>query len=164
MPNMPPTISLLLASVAVVTARSAAAQAERPICTVRELRTGRIIRVADTSRVSVVGPFVSCSDTLLTLGYGHGDSSRTLRTEQIGGMWVRDNQRRIGLVAGAVAGVAVGIAAARSKNEICFKGSPPAAATCHGNIVINALVFGAGGSLVGLLVGRNIPRWAKIFP
>jgi hypothetical protein len=62
--------------------------------------------------------------------------------------------------AGAVAGGVV----AQSKTEICFKGSPPVAATCHGNVVINAVVFGGGGALMGLVLGRAIRRWAKIFP
>jgi len=157
-------LPVLLASVALLTPRGAAAQSTRPICTVRELRTGRVIRVEDTNRASVVGPFVSCSDTLLMLGFGRSDSSRGVRTEAIQRMWARDNQRRIGLIAGALAGVAAGAVLAQSKSEICFKGSPPVAATCHGNVVINAVVFGGGGALVGLVLGHTIPRWAKIFP
>lgn len=164
MPDLRTTLPLVLAGVALLTARAAAAQSSRPLCTVRELRTGRLIRVADTTRASVVGPFVSCSDTLLTLGFGHSDSSRSVRTELIQRMWARDNQRRIGLIAGAIAGAVAGGVVAQGKSEICFKGSPPVAATCHGNVVINAVVFGGGGAIVGLVLGRTIPRWAKIFP
>lgn len=153
------SISVLLASVALSAARDVAAQSSRPICTIRELRTGRLIRVQDTTRASVVGPFVSCSDTLLMVG-----SDRVVRTELIRGMWARDNQRGLGMLLGAAAGVAAGTVVARSKSEICFKGSPPVAATCHGNVIINAFVFGGGGVLVGLVVGRSIPRWARIFP
>ena len=164
MPDWRRFLSLVLVSVALLTARDAAAQSSRPLCTVRELRTGRLIRVEDTTRASVVGPFVSCSDTLLTLGFGHSDTSRSVRTELIQRMWARDNQRRIGLIAGAIAGGVAGGVVAQSKSEICFKGSPPVAATCHGNVVINAVVFGGGGAIVGLVLGRTIPRWAKIFP
>ncbi|HEY6224317.1 MAG TPA: hypothetical protein VIW26_11050 [Gemmatimonadales bacterium] len=157
-------ITVLLAGIALLSARGAAAQSTRPICTIRELRTGRVIRVQDTTRASVVGPFASCSDTAVTLGYGSSDSSRAVRTELIRRMWARDNQRRMGLVVGAAAGAVAGAVVARSKSEICFKGSPPVAATCHGNVVIDAVVFGGGGALVGLVVGGIIPRWAKIFP
>ena len=164
MPNLRTSLPLLLAGVALLTVRDVTAQSSRPLCTVRELRTGRLIRVEDTTRASVVGPFVSCSDTLLTLGLGHSDSSRSVPTELVRRMWARDNQRRIGLIAGALAGAVAGGVVAQSKSEICFTGSPPVASTCHSNTVINVFVFGGGGALVGLVLGRTIPRWAKIFP
>lgn len=163
MPNLR-TLPLLLAGVALLTVRDATAQSSRPLCTVRELRTGRLIRVEDTTRASVVGPFVGCSDTLLMLGIAHSDSSRTVRTELVRRMWARDNHSRIGLIAGAIAGAVAGGVVAQSKSEICFKGSPPVATTCHSSTVINAFVFGGGGALVGLVLGRAIPRWARIFP
>ena len=164
MPRLRSSIPVLVILLTPVASRGVAAQSVRPICTVRELRTGRTIRVEDSSRASVAGPFLGCSDTVLTLGYGGSDSSRAVRTEMIRRMWARDNQRRLGLIAGVLAGAAVGVAIASAKSEICFKGSPPVAATCHGNVVINAIVFGGGGGLVGLLVGRSVPRWARIFP
>jgi hypothetical protein len=164
MPDLHTSLPLLLAGVALLSARDAAAQSSRPLCTVRELRTGRLIRVEDTTRASVVGPFVSCSDTLLTLGFVHGDSSRSVRAELVRRMWARDNQQRVGLIAGAIAGAVAGGVVAQSKSEICFKGSPPVASTCHSNVVINAFVFGGGGALFGLVLGRSIPRWARIFP
>jgi hypothetical protein len=166
MPKLRASLPVLLASLALLTTRGAEAQATRPICTLRALRTGRLIRVRDTTPVSVVGPFESCSDSLLTLGRyrGQTDSGYAVRTALIRRMWAHDNQARIGLIAGAVAGAVVGGAFAAAKSDICFKGSPPAPARCHGNIVINAVVFGGGGGLVGLMLGHGFPRWAKIFP
>ncbi|HET9709779.1 MAG TPA: hypothetical protein VFP39_15875 [Gemmatimonadales bacterium] len=164
MPHVRTSLPLLLAGLALFPTRDAAAQSSRPLCTVRELRTGRLIRVEDTTRASVVGPFVGCSDTLLMLGIGHSDSSRSVPTDLVRRMWARDNQRRIGLIAGTLAGAVAGGVVAQSKSEICFKGSPPVAATCHGNLVVNAVVFGGGGALLGLVLGRSIPRWARIFP
>lgn len=163
MPKSRTSIPVLLAALTLL-ASGVEAQATRPICTIRELRTGRLIRVRDTTQASVVGPFVSCSDTLLTLGYHPGqiDSGYAVRTELIRRMWARNNQARIGLIAGAAAGAVVGGAIAAGKSEICFKGST--ATRCHGNVVINAAVFGGGGGLLGLLLGRAFPRWAKIFP
>ncbi len=165
MPKSRTSIPVLLAAFTLL-ASGVEAQSARPICTIRALRTGRLIRVRDTTQASVVGPFVSCSDSLLTLGYypGQIDSGYAVRTELIRRMWARDNQARIGLIAGAVAGAVVGGAFAAAKSDICFKGSPPAPARCHGNIVINAVVFGGGGGLVGLMLGHGFPRWAKIFP
>jgi hypothetical protein len=93
-----------------------------------------------------------------------GDSSRSVRAELVRRMWARDNQHRVGLIAGAIAGAVAGGVVAQSKSEICFKGSPPVAATCHGNVVVDAFVFGGGGALLGLVLGRSIPRWARIFP
>jgi membrane protein YqaA with SNARE-associated domain len=37
-------------------------------------------------------------------------------------------------------------------------------ATCPDNIAVNAAIFGAVGGLVGWVLGRGFPRWAKIFP
>ena len=164
MPNVGTFLPVLLAGVALCAAHDVAAQSSRPVCTIRELRTGRLIRVEDTTRASVVGPFLSCSDSAVTVGVGSSDTNRSVRTELIRRMWARDNQRRVGLIAGAAAGAVAGGLIAQSKSEICFKGNPPVAATCHGNVVINAIVFGGGGALVGLIVGGSIPRWAKIFP
>ncbi len=165
MPKSRTSVPVLLAALTLLPS-GVEAQSTRPICPNRALRPGRLIRVRDTTQASVVGPFVSCSDTLLTLGYypGQIDSGYAVRTELIRRMWARDNQRRIGLIAGAIAGAVGGGVLAQSKSEICFKGSPPVAATCHGNVVINAVVFGGGGALVGLVLGRTIPRWVKIFP
>lgn len=164
MPNSRTSLPVLLASVALCVAHGVAAQSTQPICTIRELRTGRLIRVEDTTRAGVVGPFLSCSDSAVAVGVGSSNADRSVRTELIRRMWARDNQRRVALIAGAAAGAVAGGIFAQSKSEICFKGSPPAATTCHGNVVINALVFGGGGALVGLIVGRSIPRWVKIFP
>ena len=159
------SIPVLLAALTLL-ARGVAAQSARPVCPNRALRPGRLIRVRDTTQASVVGPFVSCSDTLLTLGYypGQIDSGYAVRTVLIRRMWARDNQARIGLIAGAVAGAVAGGAFAAAKSDICFKGSPPAPARCHGNIILNAVVFGGGGGLVGMMLGHGFPRWAKIFP
>jgi hypothetical protein len=160
------SVAVLLAGVLLFTPRGIGAQAARSICSNTRLRAGLLIRVRDTTAASVVGPFVSCRDTLLTLAYypGQIDSGYAVRTALIRRLWVRGTQGRNGLIFGGAAGALAGGGVAATRSKICFKGSPPVYATCHDNIAVNAAVFGALGSLVGWTLGRGFPRWARIFP
>lgn len=156
---------IVCASAALCTPQGAAAQATRPICTLASLKTGRLIRVRDTTPASVVGPFVAC-DTVLTLGYypGQIDSGYSVRTALVRRLWARNTQGRNGLIIGGAAGALAGGAFAATRSKVCFKGSPPVYATCHNNIPLNAALFGAIGGLAGWVLGRGLPHWAKIFP
>ena len=160
------SVAVLLAGFLLLTPRGIDAQAAPSICSNRVLRAGRLIRVRDTTAASVVGPFVSCRDTVLTLAYypGQIDSGYAVRTALIRRLWVRGTQGRSGLIVGGAAGALAGGGIAATRSKICFKGSPPVYATCHDNIAVNAVVFGALGSLVGWTLGRGFPHWAKIFP
>jgi hypothetical protein len=160
------SVAVLLAGFLLLTPRGIDAQDTRSICSNAALRAGLLIRVRDTTAASVVGPFVSCRDTVLTLAYypGQIDSGYAVRTALIRRLWVRGTQGRNGLIFGGAAGALAGGGVAATRSKICFKGSPPVYATCHDNIAVNAAVFGALGSLVGWTLGRGFPRWARIFP
>lgn len=160
------SVAVLLAGFLLLTPRGIDAQAAPSICSNRVLRAGRLIRVRDTTAASVVGPFVSCRDTVLTLAYypGQIDSGYAVRTALIRRLWVRGTQGRSGLIVGGAAGALAGGGIAATRSKICFKGSPPVYATCRDNIAVNAAIFGALGGLVGWTLGRGFPHWAKIFP
>lgn len=159
------SLLIVLASAALCAPRGATAQAGRPICGLSSLKTGLLIRVRDTTRASVIGPFVSC-DSVLTLGYAPGqiDSGYAVRTALIRRMWARSTQARVGLIAGTATGVVAGGAFAAARTKICFKGSPPVYTRCHDNILVNAAIVGAAGGLIGWVLGRGFPGWARIFP
>lgn len=160
------SVACLFAVFLLLTPRGIDAQAARSICSNTALRTGLLIRVRDTATASVVGPFVSCRDSVLTLAYypGQIDSGYAVRTALIHRLWVRGTQGRSGLIVGGAAGALAGGGIAATRSKICFKGWPPVYATCHDNIAMNAAVFGALGGLVGWTLGRGFPHWAKIFP
>lgn len=160
------SVASVLAGFLLLAPRGIDAQAARSICSNTALRAGLLIRVRDTTAASVVGPFVSCRDTLLTLAYypGQIDSGYAVRTALIRRLWVRGTQGRNGLFVGGAAGALAGAGIAAIRSKTCFKGSPPVYATCHDNIAVNAAIFGALGSLVGWTLGRGFPHWAKIFP
>jgi hypothetical protein len=160
------SVPILLAGCLLLTPRGIDAQAARSICANTALRSGLLIRVRDTTPASVVGPLVSCRDTVLTLAYypGQIDSGYVIRTALIRRLWVRGTQGRNGLIFGAAAGALAGGGIAATRSKICFTGSPPVYATCHDNIVVNAAIFGAVGGLVGGVLGHGFPRWARIFP
>jgi hypothetical protein len=160
------SVPLLLAGFLLLAPHGISAQAARSICSNTALRTGLLIRVRDTTAASVVGPFVSCRDTMLTLAYypGQIDSGYAVRTMLIRRLWVRGTQGRSGLIFGAAAGALAGGGIAATRSKICFKGWPPVYATCHDNIAVNAAIFGAAGGLVGWVLGRGFPHWTKIFP
>lgn len=160
------SVAFLLAGFLLLTPRGIDAQAARSICSNPALRAGLLIRVRDTTAASVVGPFVSCRDTLLALAYypGQIDSGYAVRTALIRRLWVRGTQGRGGLIVGAAAGALAGGGIAATRSKICFKGSPPVYTTCHDNIAVNAAIVGAVGGLVGWVLGRGFPHWSKIFP
>ena len=159
-------IAALLACFLLLTPRQIDAQGTRSICANTALRAGRLTRVRDSTPASVVGPFVSCRDSLLTLAWypGQIDSGYSVRTTLIRRLWVRGTQARSGLIFGAAAGAVAGGGIAALRSSICFTGYPPVYSTCHDNIPRNALIFGAAGGLAGWMLGHGFPRWAKIFP
>lgn len=159
-------VSFLAAGFSLLVASHIAAQGTQPVCAIRGLKLGRLIRVRDTTPASVVGPFQRCDDTVLTLGYypGQADSGYTVNTHLIRRIWGRGTQSRTGLIAGTAVGALAGGGIAATRSKICFTGSPPVYARCHDNIALNAALFGALGGVVGLMLGHGFPRWAKIFP
>jgi len=79
-------------------------------------------------------------------------------------MWVRSSQARNGLIFGAAAGALAGGGIAATTSKICFRSSDGSYTTCHNNILLNGLIFGAAGGLAGWVLGRGFPSWLKIFP
>jgi hypothetical protein len=152
-------------------ARDARAQAPDRVCSSPEIRAGLVLRVrssapSDTTRGSVIGPLVRCTGGYLVLGRypGQDDPELQVPTHSIHRLWVRDNARVIGGIAGTIFGAASGGAIAAVRTNICYRANPPASYHCHGDIVAGALIGGAVGGLAGWVLGRGFPHWSRIFP
>lgn len=141
------------------------------MCGNSTLRAGLVLRVRsytplDTTRGSVVGPMVRCAGGYLVLGLypGQDDPELQVPTHAIHRLWVRDNARVIGGIAGAIFGAASGGAIAAVRTNLCYRYNPPASYHCHGDIVAGALIGCAVGGLAGWVLGRGFPHWSRIFP
>lgn len=150
---------------------SASAQRVDFVCGNPRLHPGLVLRVRsytplDTTRGSVVGPMVRCAGGYLVLGLypGQDDPELQVPTHTIHRLWVRDNARVIGGIAGAIFGAASGGAIAAVRTNICYRDNPPASYHCHGDIVAGALIGGAVGGLLGWALGRGLPHWSRILP
>jgi hypothetical protein len=159
---------------AICFSRASAAQAtESPdevaaarICALASLRPNRIVRVQSLGPDSYIGPLEQCGDSVLVLGLYAGQETPHLEllAGRIRRVWVRSTQGKWGLVAGAISGGVIVGALAAAKTRVCTVGTPPVNTTCHGDIGTNAAMGAAVGGLLGFLLGREFPRWARVFP
>lgn len=161
----------LLPALVVLLTGSASAQRVDFVCSNPSLHAGLVLRVRtftpeDSTRGAVVGPMVRCADGLLVLGLypGQDDPEYGVPTAAVHRLWVRDNAGSVGLLAGTILGAVSGGALAAVHTNICFRGNPPASATCHGDIAADALIGGAVGGLLGWVLGQGFPHWKRIIP
>ena len=150
---------------------SASAQRVDFVCGNPRLHPGLVLRVSvftpeGSVPGSVVGPMVRCADGYLVLGLypGQDDPEYRVPTHTIHRMWARGNARVVGFFTGAVVGAAAGGGLAAVRSDVCFRGTPPAYSTCHGNIAADAFIGGAVGGLLGWVLGRGLPHWSRILP
>lgn len=119
----------------------------------------------DTTRGSVVGPLKWCGEGVLVLGVYPGQEIPDLQipAAAIQRLWVRGTQGIPGLVGGAVVGGISGGALASVKTRVCSVGSPPVTSTCRGDVFVSSAIGAGIGGLVGWVLGRGLPRWARVF-
>jgi hypothetical protein len=164
-------LSGLLLVVMLPFASDARAQAPDRVCSSPEIRAGLVLRVRsytplDTTRGSVIGPLVRCTDGFLVLGLypGQDDPEYRVATASIRRVWVRNHAGPLGLLVGTAAGAASGVGIAAVRSDLCYRGAPPVASPCHHDVVSYALVGGVVGGVLGYVLGRGFPHWNKIFP
>jgi len=162
-----PTLALLTFA----SAKDSTAQQGVSLCPGLALTPGRLLRVEapaplDTSHASVVGPLVRCTNEQIVLGAypGQEDSAYVVRTRWLRRLWVRDDARRPGLIAGSVAGAVTFGSLAALRSELCTRGQPPVSTTCSGPWFRDAVIGAAVGGLVGWVLGSGLPRWRRIWP
>lgn len=163
--------NLLLPALVVSLTGTGSAQRVDFVCSNPSLHAGLVLRVRsytplDTTRGSVVGPMVRCTGGYLVLGLypGQDDPELQVPTHAIHRLWVRDNSRVIGGIAGTIFGAASGGAIAAVRTRICYRYNPLASYHCHGDIVAGALIGGAVGGLAGWVLGQGLPHWRRIIP
>jgi len=143
-----------------------AAQQAVSRCPVVGLTPGRLLRAEapaplDTGHTSVVGPLLRCASDQIVLGayLGQEDTAYVVRIRWLRRLWVRDNARRPGLIAGSATGaVTFGVFGALRSN-VCGN-----QATCSGPWFRDAIIGAAVGGLVGWVLGSGQPRWRQILP
>lgn len=161
----------LLAFLILTSGHDSAAQQVASSCRWPALTPGRLVRAQapaplDTGHASVVGPFVRCTSDLIVLGAyaGQEDTAYAVRIGWIRRLWVRDDARKSGLIAGSVAGAVTFGAVAAFRTNVCYDPATGVSTRCGGPWFRDAIVGAAVGGLVGWVLGSGFPHWRRIFP
>jgi hypothetical protein len=174
---IPPMLSVdrrwmaLLAILVFTSGHDSAAQQPAFSCGRPALTPGRLVRAQapaplDTGHASVIGPFVRCTSDLIVLGVypGQEDTAYTVRIRWIRRLWVRDDARKPGLIAGSVAGAVTFGTVAAFRTNVCYDPATGVSTRCGGPWFRDAVVGAAVGGLVGWVLGSGFPHWRRIFP
>ena len=133
--------------------------AQRAGVALARLEAGQRVRIHASGIGMVKGWVVSSSPDLVTL---RTDGSRIeVPAPGVDSLWVRGGSHAGtgALIGGAVAGIGLGVLGAglAGGNE-CSCGS------AGGNFILGLAIGGAGGALVGALIGAPFPKWQLRVP
>jgi len=95
---------------------------------------------------------------------GQEDTAYAVRIGWIRRLWVRDDARKSGLIAGSVAGAVTFGTVAAFRTNVCSDPATGVSTRCGGPWFRDAIVGAAVGGLVGWVLGSGFPHWHRIFP
>ena len=142
-------------------AAQAGTASDSGVCGMNGLTAGRLVRIHEGPRGSLIGPLVSCAHEGVLLGpyIGRTEPQIFVPTQLIDKLWVRGDQRTPGLFAGLAVGAVAGYSWNAVDANLC--GSTGRSATCPGNRALGAVVGGLVGGFVGWGLGHGFPRWLR---
>ena len=121
--------------------------------------SGKYVRARLDPDRSVSGHFVPVGDGRLGIRRGAGLTD-TLRLADLRELSVRGRHTKAGAILGGIAGAGFGTFVAIVVIALCdtddCRGARP--------YVIAIPAFGAGGALLGAVVGTAFPKWKRVFP
>jgi len=152
-----------------VTIASALAQAQEPDTLSAVQRTGSALarlRVGQWARIRTRGDgfvqgWISKSPDLVTLRSADGPTIE-VPTSSVDSLWVKGGTHagRGALIGGAVAGIGLGALFAAVAADANSRGSgDPCPCDPGGLFAVGLVIGGAGGALVGALIGAAVPQW-----
>ena len=151
---------LFLLAVTLLHTRAGAAQAGMPAATgSRYLTPSRTVRVQAERLGRLQGQVVSITGTDVVLRTGDG-TEQPVPFASINTAWVRKRHTWLGAAIGGAVGVAGGVFFAELAKGLCEY-------DCTHGIgvdILGGLLVGAGGAVVGGIVGSAFPRWVRVFP
>ena len=160
-------LSFTIAVVGLVTVASPLARAQEPDTlspaqraglALARLGAGQHVRIRASGGGLVEGWVVSSSPNLVTL---RTDGSRIeVPAPGVDSLWVRRGSAGRGaLIGGAVGGIGLALVGAASCHGGRANEAPPGVCVAYGLVV-----GGAGGALVGALIGTAFPKWRLRVP
>ena len=134
-----------------------------PFCTAEGqwLRSGQTVRVRLANGQGLEAKVVGIDSTTGALRFAGAQAAVSISS--IDAMWVRRHATGRGaLIGGAIVG---GVSAVFWTVE-CFALNEGEGGPCHywGYVIVLTLAGGAGGALVGALIGSLVPRWQPVDP
>ena len=139
-----------------ITATSASAQ---PNPVLGQIDSGKYVRARLDPNRTISGHFVPVGDGRLGIRHDAG-ATDTLRLAELRELAVRGRHTRAGAILGGIAGAGFGTFVAIVVNALCetddCRGARP--------YLIAIPAFGAGGALVGAVVGTAFPKWRRVYP
>lgn len=147
---------VLLAGFLLAMARPASAQAN-PV--LGQIDSGKYVRARLDPDRTLTGRFVPVGDGRLGIRHDAG-ATDTLRLAELRELSVRGRHTKAGAILGGIAGAGFGTFVAIVVNGLCetddCRGARP--------FVIAIPAFGAGGALVGAVIGTAFPKWKRVYP
>jgi hypothetical protein len=151
--------SRVLGALSVVLLVSATAAAQSQPAVLGQIDSGKYVRARLDPDRTIRGHFVPVGDGRLGIRHDAGVTD-TLRLAELRELSVRGRHTKAGAILGGIAGAGFGTFVAIMVTALCetddCRGARPFA------IAIPA--FGAGGALVGAVVGTAFPKWKRVYP
>lgn len=125
----------------------------------QQLKSDSYLRIAVVGDGTIAGSLSDRGSGSLTLATDGG--SRTLRLEQVEGLWVRGRATGTGALVGGIVGVVSGVLfGVWVENTFCDCDDP----NLVGTGAKGGLIFGAAGLALGAVIGTAIPKWHRKYP
>lgn len=148
---------LLALSVALAITATAASAQSNPV--LGQIDSGKYVRARLDPNRTISGHFVPVGDGRLGIRHDAG-ATDTLRLAELRELAVRGRHTMAGAILGGIAGAGFGTFVAIVVNALCetdeCRGARP--------YLIAIPAFGAGGALVGAVVGTAFPKWKRVYP
>jgi hypothetical protein len=154
-----------------VTIASALAQApdtlgaqQRTGFALERLRVGQWVRIR-TSGAGFVQGWISNSPNVVTLRTADG-STIAVPASSVDALWVKHGTHAGtgALIGGAVSGIGLGALAVAATADANARGAEPCPCDEGGVFAVSLFVGGAGGAVVGALIGAASPKWQLRVP
>jgi hypothetical protein len=149
----------VLVSLLLPTAARAQASASSPDAVLARIESGKTVRARLAPDRTIVGVYAPVGDGRLGIRTDAG-GTETLRLTELRELSVRGRHTNTGAIVGGIAGVGFGFFVGWMVTHVCD------AADCHGSgpYAVAIPLFGAGGALLGAVMGTAIPKWKRVFP
>jgi len=140
------------------------ADAAASLCDRARLQPGMLVRVHDKPN-TIIGPVIECSPEALQVGPHMGrDDSLTIPIKSVDLLWVRGDNKKLGLFIGLGVGAVAGYFWNGVDASLCSSTTTPGPGNCAANRMVGAAIGAAVGGVIGYVIGAATPHWVRRIP